>query len=460
VGPGNSYFDYLTDYHSQVGDPTVEQQVGWDATREYVERQFKSMDRMREAASTPAVAEEIEPLLAITSERTVGRLMIYEPGVTHPLAVTRLDGWHRLFAARVFGVPQLRLEVMGEAEPKPVLGELESLEFDGNRLSISGWAISSESRLDLIEATLRGGAVVGGTTTTLREDIARRFAHLGVFSRRTGFELDKDLTAEARVETAKGGLLRFRLVALQEWMPVGEIDAFYLPGMFDVPWPDEDLARDLMGTRYPRRLSIDSLRRLRAMLEPVKRYRHLESFETVLDWGCRCGFLEAFIEHFMPHAAVTGIDTDARAIEWARAAGRPGTFSVVDPVPPTDLPADSFDLVLGHSMLPRLTAAEQSVWLAELHRVMRSGGYALLTVNGELLRPFLNDEEVKDEVETRGISSALFERYVPDDPHLEPRRGTFQTKDYSIREYSRTFDVLRYAIGTLNDEDLIVLRKP
>ena len=141
------------------------------------------------------------------------------------------------------------------------------------------------------------------------------------------------------METAKGGLLRFRLVALQEWMPAGEIDAFYLPGMFDVPWPDEGLARDLMGTRYPRRLSIDSLRRLRAMLEPVKRYRHLESFETVLDWGCRCGFLEAFIEHFMPHAEVTGIDTDARAIEWARAAGRPGPSPWSTPSrPPTCRP--------------------------------------------------------------------------------------------------------------------------
>ena len=30
----------------------------------------------------------------------------------------------------------------------------------------------------------------------------------------------------------------------------------------------------------------------------------------------------------------------------------------------------------------------------------------------------------------------------------------------SIREYSRTFDVLRYVTGALNDEDLIILRKP
>ena len=156
VGPGNSYFDYLTDYHSQVGDP--DRGAAGRLGRHARVRRAPVQEHGPHARGgvQPRGAEEIEPLLAITSERTVGRLMIYEPGVTHPVAATRLDGWHRLFAARVFGVPQLRLEVMGEAEPKPVLGELESLEFDGNRLSISGWAISSESRLDLIEATLRG----------------------------------------------------------------------------------------------------------------------------------------------------------------------------------------------------------------------------------------------------------------------------------------------------------------
>ncbi len=161
VGPGNSYFDYLTDYHSQVGDPTVEQQVGWDSTREYVRRQFESMDRMRGAAEQPELAEEIPPILAITSERTKGRLLIYEPGATHPVLGTRLDGWHRMFSARLFGVPQLRLEVMEEAEPQPVFGALESMEFDGDRLSVSGWTIAADSRLDLIEATLDGGSVVG-----------------------------------------------------------------------------------------------------------------------------------------------------------------------------------------------------------------------------------------------------------------------------------------------------------
>jgi hypothetical protein len=128
--------------------------------------------------------------------------------------------------------------------------------------------------------------------------------------------------------------------------------------------------------------------------------------------------------------------------------------------PPIDLPNDSIDLVLGHSILARLAPEEQAGWLGEMRRVMKSGGYALLTLAGELLRPFIKDGDVRGEVETRGISSEMLARYPEGSDDAVPRRATFQTKDYSIREYSRTFDVMRYRTGALNDEDLIILRKP
>ena len=461
VGPGNAYFDYLSAHHDQALDPVVALAAGRGSTREYIMRQFEGTDRLRDAAGRPEVSEEIPPIQVFTSDRAVQRTLVYEPGAPEPIGATRVDGWHRLFSARLFEVPQLRMEVIQEAEPKPIFGEIKAFEFDGARLRVAGWCIHAHERLDLIEARIGQAGVVGSTTTTFRQDIADRFSHMPMnVTQRTGFELDKELGPEALEQITSEELVQFRLAVLQDWMPIGEISAFYLPGMFEVSWPDAKAAQRLMGTIDSRRLSIDSLRRLRAMLEPVKRYRALDSFASVLDWGCRAGYLEAFLGHFMPHAEVTGIDTDAEAIEWARRSGRPGKFSKVDPAPPTNLPADSFDLVLGHSMLGRLTAEDQATWLEELRRVMKSGGYALLTLNGELLRPFIRDRDAHDEVEARGISSKLLSRYAEGSDEAVPRRATFQTKDYSIREYSRTFDVMRYATGALNDEDLIVLRKP
>jgi SAM-dependent methyltransferase len=461
VGPGNAYFDYLSAHHDHALDPIVAQKVGLGSTSDYIMRQFEGMDRLRDAAGSPEVSEEIPPIQVFTSDLAGQRSLVYEPDAPDPISATRVDGWHRLFSARLFEVPQLRMDVIEEAESKPIFGEIKTFEFDGARLHVSGWCIHAHERLDLIEARIGQAAIVGSTTTTFRQDIADRFSHMPVHvTPRTGFELDKEVGPEALEQMTSEELVQFRLAVLQDWMPIGELSAFYLPGMFEVSWPDAKLAQRLMGTIDPRRLSTDSLRRLHAMLEPVKRYRALESFATVLDWGCRAGYLEAFLSHFMPDAEVTGIDTDEEAIEWTRQSGRPGKFSVVDPAPPTNLPADSFDLVLGHSMLGRLTAEEQSTWLEELRRLMKSGGYALLTVNGELLRPFIRDRDAHDEVEARGISSVMLSRYAEGSDEAVPRRATFQTKDYSIREYSRTFDVLRYATGALNDEDLIILRKP
>ena len=461
VGPGNPYFDYLSAHHDQALDPIVGQNVGWGSTLEYIMGQFEGTDRMRNAAGAPDVSEEIPPITVFTGDGAVQRTLVYETGAPEPVGATRVDGWHRLFSARLFEVPELRMEVIQEQEPEPIFGEIRVFEFDGQRLRVAGWCIDPHERLDLVEARIGRAGIVGSTTTTSRQDVEDRFSHMPHHvTRRNGFELDKELGPEALEHIAREELVQIRLEVLQDWRPIGEIDAFHLPGMFEVSWPDAQLAQRLMGTHDPRRLSADSLRRLHAMLDPVKRYRTLGSFATVLDWGCRAGYLEAFLGHFMPDAEVTGIDTDAEAIEWAGESGRPGSFSKVDPAPPTNLPADSFDLVLGHSMLGRLTAEEQSKWLEELRRVMKSGGYALLTLNGELLRPFIRDRDVFDEVDAHGISSLMLSRYAEWSGDAVPRRATFQTKDYSIREYSRTFDVMRYATGALNDEDLIILRKP
>jgi SAM-dependent methyltransferase len=352
------------------------------------------------------------------------------------------------------------MEVIEAGESKPIFSGIESFEFNGSRLKVTGWCINAPDRIHIIEARVGPAAVIGNTVTTIRKDLAGRFSHTGIPERNfRGFELESDLSPEARTLTEGKEMVRFRLSAMWLWRPRGEINVFYVPGMFDVPWPEAELSERVMGTGDPRQLSTDSLRRLQAMLEPVKTYRPLESFGKVLDWGCRAGYLEAFIAHFMPDAHVTGIDTDAEAIESARQSGRPGEYIAVPPVPPTELPADSFDLVLGYSMLGRLTMEEQWPWLQELHRVMKSGAYALLTLHGELLSQFIKDDDVREHVERGGFSSDMLSRYPEGSADAIPRRATYQAKAFSIREYSSLFDVMRYRTGALNDEDLIVLRK-
>jgi SAM-dependent methyltransferase len=200
-----------------------------------------------------------------------------------------------------------------------------------------------------------------------------------------------------------------------------------------------------------------SLKTLSDMVEPVSGHRDLESFTSVLDWGCGCGVLETFMRQLLPKAEITGIDTDEEAIEWCRRSGSPATYLSVPALPPTDLAPDSFDLVLGYSTLSRLGREGQSAWIAEISRLLASGGYAALTVYGELMRPFVTDRSVLRELENEGISEGAA------GGSAEARNGarpTYQTRAYCVEEYARWLDVVAYVEGGVNSQqDLIVLRK-
>ena len=81
-----------------------------------------------------------------------------------------------------------------------------------------------------------------------------------------------------------------------------------------------------------------------------------------------------------PHCA--GCDVDRDAIEWA-VAHRPGpAWTLSSFEPPLPYAAGSFDLVYAVSVFSHLGRGPQERWLAELARVLRPGGVALLSVHG------------------------------------------------------------------------------
>ena len=99
--------------------------------------------------------------------------------------------------------------------------------------------------------------------------------------------------------------------------------------------------------------------------------------------------------------------------------------------------------------MARLDRHGQRAWLDVISRAMKSGGYAALTLRGELLRPFLTEPDVIADLERDGIS---------DRPAAG---GTAQTKAYTMALCEPWFDVLAYIEGGVgNEHDLIVVRKP
>ena len=115
------------------------------------------------------------------------------------------------------------------------------------------------------------------------------------------------------------------------------------------------------------------------------------SVEAVLDFGCGCGRVLRRWHNL--DARVCGTDVNSSAVAWCRTHLPFAEVSVNAPVPPLMYGDASFDLVYGLSVLTHLSVESQFAWLDELRRVLRPGGYLLLTLHGESSVDKLREEE-------------------------------------------------------------------
>ncbi|MEA2222757.1 MAG: hypothetical protein QOH83_1133 [Solirubrobacteraceae bacterium] len=104
--------------------------------------------------------------------------------------------------------------------------------------------------------------------------------------------------------------------------------------------------------------------------------------KRALDFGCGSGKV---MRHFLPEAAdceLWGCDIDERSVDWINAELSPPLHAFANAeVPPLDQPTASFDLVWSVSVFTHLTD-HWAGWLAELHRVLRPGGLAIVSFLG------------------------------------------------------------------------------
>lgn len=445
ISRSNIYFEYLMRYYlPSADDPGLSSKLSThDAIIERIERRFRDFDFFRHhTAQDRSAAKTMAPVTLIVSNPPPDNArVVYEIGSDTPLMPRFIDGWHRLFAAKLCGIKTLRGQVVYEdSQVNHVRGAIEHFDWDGRRLAIRGWCLHPDREAQIVEVRV-GGQKTARVGITDRPDVKNLFGKIP-HANRSGFVVE----CECHVPTEK--FICFTIVSLGDWISVGKMVVCYMPGMFNERnWPPAPLTQRLLGESVPKKLAFRSLKSLYEMLIPLQKHRSLNEFEAVLDWGVGCGFLQFFLAYFLPSARVTGIDVDREAVEWCRQSGLHGEFRVVGPLPPTNLQSDVFDLVLGYSILTRLTREAQLDWLAELHRVVKPGGYLAVTVNGELVRPFLTSIEILNELGSKGISDCI--------PH-----STYQTKAYALQVYSKWFEVVTYIEGGVNDQqDLIIMRK-
>ncbi|WP_309092364.1 class I SAM-dependent methyltransferase [Phenylobacterium sp.] len=116
----------------------------------------------------------------------------------------------------------------------------------------------------------------------------------------------------------------------------------------------------------------------------------------VLDLGCGCGRVARWLapEVIDGGGRFVGSDLNPKLVAWCQ-ANLPGEYRVNGLKPPLAEAEASLNLVYAYSVLTHLREPVAMAWLAEIARVLRPGGLALLTFHDEDYAEAWGPAEVK-----------------------------------------------------------------
>ena len=186
--------------------------------------------------------------------------------------------------------------------------------------------------------------------------------------------------------------------------------------------------------------------------------RSLDSFESILDFGCGCGRMLLWMEGIGRSRNLYGTDIDPDAIDWCRTHIPYAEVSVNSADPPLPYGDGSFDLVYNHSVFTHIDERRQDQWLTELRRVTRPGGLLVLSTHGERALPD-SAESLRDGLERDGIVF-IDHSHPPSFPLPDWYQTTFHAPWYVFEHWGRWFDVRGYVpAAALSFQDHVLLER-
>lgn len=206
--------------------------------------------------------------------------------------------------------------------------------------------------------------------------------------------------------------------------------------------------------------------------------RSFRDFEAIYDYGCGSGRVMRHVtDRGAPGTGYFGSDVDAEAIAWAQEHLSGARWSVSQYRPPLPYDDGQFDLAYSISIFTHFDEELQFTWLDEIARVVRPGGFALLSIHGEHAYAectsgqfVTNSRSCSERIKSHG--SLATERFVyepyeilrwneRDFPGIDESFGiAFHSTDYIGDRWTTSFellDILPEAIGGW--QDLVVLRR-
>jgi SAM-dependent methyltransferase len=115
-------------------------------------------------------------------------------------------------------------------------------------------------------------------------------------------------------------------------------------------------------------------------------------FHSILDFGCGCGRV---IRHWRPisNAALHGADHNPALVQWCRRNLPFAKFQSNTLKARLENADQEFDFAYALSVFTHMPEELQQPWMSELWRILRPGGYLLITTQGEAFLSKLTDIE-------------------------------------------------------------------
>jgi SAM-dependent methyltransferase len=188
--------------------------------------------------------------------------------------------------------------------------------------------------------------------------------------------------------------------------------------------------------------------------------RGFARFGTVLDWGSGCGRLTQSFLHIDASADIVGVDIDGDNVKWCEENIRASRFQHCKLMPPLDLDAGSVGLVVGISVITHQRDEVQRAWFAELARVLRPRGVAILSFNGEFTMAKVSEGQLLGTLKGGLDDSQRDENLaglIDDDDYY---RSTLQTRGQLRRQATEHFEVIDIVpAGCGSVQDFAVLQR-
>jgi len=181
----------------------------------------------------------------------------------------------------------------------------------------------------------------------------------------------------------------------------------------------------------------------------------LEDLDAILDWGCGCGRV---LRHWSGLAStrVLGCDINPKMIAWCRENLPFAETTVTGLAPPLPYADSSLDLMYAFSVFTHLAESLQHDWMSECERVLKPGGFLLMSTMGEYYLSRERLSEPEQEAFRRGELVVLYERSAG-----TSLCSAYHPPDYVHQRLAKEFELTAFLpAADGGPHDIHFLRKP